>query len=190
MMVMKYVTVLKFFFFYSFLFAIFSLLFLTSVGSYAQKIPADKEEFFSVSGLPVPRFVSLGDELTNVRAGPGQQYPVRWVYKKKGFPVEVILEYGHWRKVRDYEGSEGWVYKTLLSGDRTALVMGKELVPAYKRNPQVNSFPFAPSMRLEPMSLVHIKTCKEAFCYIEVFDFYGWIERKSLWGVYESEKFD
>ncbi len=176
---------------YFFLLIAISLLFFSVPNSlYAQEIPADKKEVFSSTGLPIPRFVSLSKETTNVRAGPGQQYPIRWAYKKQGLPVEVILEYDHWRKIRDHEGSEGWVYKTLLSGRRTALIRGTEIVQAYDRNPVKYPRKAKVVMGLEPFSLVSINTCEGELCFIEVSNLSGWIERNSLWGVYEAEKFD
>jgi SH3-like domain-containing protein len=77
---------------------------------------------FSSSGLSIPRFVSLSNSETNVRVGPGQEFPINAVYKRAGLPVEVILEYDNWRKIRDYEGAEGWVYHSLLSGKRTGII--------------------------------------------------------------------
>lgn len=156
----------------------------------AQEIPADKKDIFSVSGLPLPRFVSLENSVTNARSGPGTQYPIKWVYAKKGLPVEVVLEYDHWRKVRDHEGDESWVYKTLLSGERTAIVKGHDLVIAYDRNPSENSQKAKPCMKVKPMSLVHVTSCNDSFCEISISKLYGWIKRKSLWGVYEHENFD
>ena len=170
--------------------AVISFSFSVVSSALAQEIPAGMKEVFSVSGYPIPRFVSLEQKITNVRAGPGLEYPIRWIYKKQGLPVEVILEYGHWRKIRDYEDSEGWVYKTLLSGKRTALVMGEGLVDAYSHNPTKKTYKSDVSMKIEPLSLVYIKKCKGSVCSIEVSNLLGWIERKSLWGVYESENFD
>src|SRR6185437_2143813 len=74
------------------------------------------------SGLPVPRFVSLKSERVNVRSGPNRDNQVDWVYTRTGLPVEIIGEYDNWRHIRDWEGSEGWVLHSLLSGKRTALV--------------------------------------------------------------------
>jgi SH3-like domain-containing protein len=192
MEVMKHKSVQNYLaYFYSFLFlAIFLILLSVPKGLCAQDIPTDKKEMFSSTGLPIPRFVSLGKEITNVRTGPGQQYPIRWVYKKQGLPVEVILEYDHWRKIRDHEGSEGWVYKTLLSGHRTALIIGTDIARAYDQNPDKYPLKAKVAIVLEPLSLVSINTCEKVHCYIEVSNLYGWIEKKSLWGVYETEKFD
>ena len=77
------------------------------------------------SGLPLPRFVSLRSGEVNMRAGPGLQYPVEWAYRRRALPVEVVAEYHHWRRVRDREGTEGWIHKSLLSGRRTAVVVGE-----------------------------------------------------------------
>ena len=77
----------------------------------------------SVSGLPVPRFVSLKSDRVNVRAGPDKDQDVRWVYTRAGMPVEVTAEFENWRRIRDWEGAEGWVYHSLLSGKRSAVVV-------------------------------------------------------------------
>ena len=78
----------------------------------------------SGSGLPLPRFVSLRAGEVNLRTGPGVQYPVEWVYRKSGLPLEVIAEYKAWRKVRDWQGSQGWVHQTMLSSKRSFIVTG------------------------------------------------------------------
>ena len=88
----------------------------------------------SVSGLPIPRFVSLKSDRVNVRGGPNKDQDVRWVYTRAGMPVEITAEFENWRRIRDWEGAEGWVYHSLLSGKRTAVVVPKlnsELVPLY-----------------------------------------------------------
>jgi SH3-like domain-containing protein len=64
--------------------------------------------------------VSLKATRVNLRIGPGRDYAVAWLYTSPGVPMEVIQEYDNWRRVRDAEGTEGWVYQSLLSGERTA----------------------------------------------------------------------
>ena len=75
------------------------------------------------SGLPVPRFVSLKSDKVNVRAGPTKDHDVAWVYNRAALPVEVTAEFENWRRIRDWEGAEGWVYHSMLSGRRTGLVV-------------------------------------------------------------------
>jgi SH3-like domain-containing protein len=79
----------------------------------------------SSSGLPVPRFVSLKPDKVNVRAGPTRNHDVAWQFTRSGLPVEITAESDNWRRIRDWEGSEGWVYHSLLSGRRTAMVTSK-----------------------------------------------------------------
>src|SRR5690348_115169 len=83
---------------------------------------AAREAALASSGLPVPRYVSLKSDHVNVRAGPTKDNDVAWVYTRSGLPVEITAEYENWRRVRDSEGAEGWVYHSLLSGRRTAVV--------------------------------------------------------------------
>ena len=95
-----------------------------------------KDAGSTTSGLPVPRYVSLKSDHVNVRAGPTKDNDVAWVYTRSGLPVEITAEFENWRRVRDSEGAEGWVYHSLLSGRRTAVVTMKtkdELAPLYDR---------------------------------------------------------
>src|ERR1041385_562089 len=95
-----------------------------------------KDSAITTSGLPVPRYVSLKSDHVNVRAGPTKDNDVAWVYTRSGLPVEITAEFENWRRVRDSEGSEGWVYHSLLSGRRTAVVTMKtkgELASLYDR---------------------------------------------------------
>ena len=82
--------------------------------------PAGATELGRYSKLPLPRYVSLKSARANVRNGPSRDDKVNWLYLKAGLPVEIIQEYDHWRRIRDSDGTEGWVYHSLLSGSRTA----------------------------------------------------------------------
>src|SRR5512147_2561435 len=73
--------------------------------------------------LPLPRFASLDSSEANLRAGPGKDYPILWVYQRKGLPVEIIQEFDTWRRIRDRDGTVGWVQQNLLSGKRTGLII-------------------------------------------------------------------
>ena len=95
-----------------------------------------KDAAVASSGLPVPRYVSLKSDHVNVRAGPTKDNEVAWVYTRSGLPVEITAEFENWRRVRDSEGAEGWVYHSLLSGRRTAVITMKskdELARLYDR---------------------------------------------------------
>ncbi len=145
---------------------------------------------FSKTGLPIPRFVSLSNDESSVRTGPSLDYPVMWVLTRKDLPVEVILEFDNWRKIRDPDGQEGWVFHTLLSGKRTALTIGKKSIFAYEKPFNENALKARVVLELEPSVIVEIDACDGAWCLVKASGFSGWIKRNLLWGVYETEIID
>jgi SH3-like domain-containing protein len=143
----------------------------------------------SVSGLPVPRFVSLKADRVNVRTGPNKDQEVRWVYTRAGMPVEITAEFENWRRIRDWEGAEGWVYHSLLSGKRNAVVvptLKDELVALYE-HADVESAVVA---RLQAGVLGALKSCTGRWCEISGKGFDGWIRQDRLWGAYPNEKIE
>jgi SH3-like domain-containing protein len=139
------------------------------------------------SGLPLPRFVSLKADKINVHVGPGKNYDVTWIYTRSGLPVEITAEFENWRRIRDGEGAEGWVYHSLLSGRRTGVVVGKEeLVPLREAgDPEATVI-----AKLQTGVTGAVKRCNGTWCHISGEGFDGWIEQQKLWGVYPNEKFD
>ena len=141
----------------------------------------------SVTGLPVPRFVSLKSDRINVRSGPSRDQDVRWVYTRAGMPVEITAEFENWRRIRDWQGAEGWVYHSLLSGKRTAVVvpaLKAALVPLYD-SPDTKSAVVA---RLEAGVLGRLISCTGTWCELSGKGFDGWIMQVRLWGAYPNEK--
>ena len=139
------------------------------------------------SGLPLPRFVSLKADKVNMHIGPAKTYEVKWLYQRAGLPVEVTAEFENWRRVRDADGTEGWVYHSLLSGRRTGVVTGKDkgtLIPIYG-NPDLEAHVVA---KLEPGVQGAVKRCRDGWCQIAGRGFEGWIPQVRLWGVYPNEK--
>jgi SH3-like domain-containing protein len=140
-----------------------------------------------VSGLPIPRFVSLKSDRVNVRAGPNKDQDVRWVYTKAGMPVEITAEFENWRRIRDWEGAEGWVYHSLLSGKRTAIVapnQTKNLVPLFD-SPDAKA---SEAAKLQPGVMGSIKSCNGEWCLFAGKNFSGYVQQDRLWGAYPKEK--
>ncbi len=137
----------------------------------------------SNSGLPIPRFVSLKPDEVNVRTGPGTRYPISWVYRRAGMPVEVVEEFDMWRKIRDAEGSDGWVHKTMLEGKRNAIIKGKK--PRIVRIDHEKDA--KPLLKIEPTVITRLVECTKDWCRIQISGHKGWIEKSALWGVYPDE---
>ncbi|MEZ5690182.1 MAG: SH3 domain-containing protein [Rickettsiales bacterium] len=135
------------------------------------------------SGGNIPRFVSLRVDEANVRTGPGTRYPILWVYRKKDFPVEIIEEFGLWKKIRDMDNSIGWVHKSMLKGARRAIVRKKRT--AFVRIDHDEEA--KPLIKLSPKVVVNILECDKRWCYIQVSGHKGWIQKEDIWGVYSYE---
>lgn len=130
----------------------------------------------------VPRFVSLRSGEVNVRTGPGTRYPVEWVFTRKDIPVEITAEFDTWRRIRDWEGAEGWVHQSMLSGRRAVVVLGD--IRSLRAAPQ----PGAPAVaRLEPGVLGTLAHCRGQWCEVEAGGYDGWLARGEFWGVYPDE---
>lgn len=144
-----------------------------------------------VSGLPVPRFVSLKSDRVNLREGPSKDHRTRWVYQRAGLPVEIVAEFETWRRVRDADGAEGWVLHSLLSGRRTALVApwskAKDASFALHRSADDGSAVVA---QLEPSVIANVSSCADSWCRISVGRVEGYLKQDRLWGVYPNEKLD
>ena len=143
------------------------------------------------SGLPLPRFVSLKARRVNLRIGPSRDYAVEWLYTRSGIPMEIIQEYDHWRRVRDPDGTEGWIHKSLLTGERTAVVApwkrGEgEVFVTLRHRPLKSADTVA---MLEPGVVVGIDECNGQWCHGEVEGAAGWIAQDEVWGVYPGEAF-
>ncbi len=145
----------------------------------------------TASGLPLPRFVSLKSDRVNVRAGPSRDHDVLWVFTRAGLPVEITAEFENWRRIRDWEGAEGWVYHTLLSGKRTALVSpqakgGQNLLPLYEKADGHAAI----AAKLQSGVLGSVRRCDSGWCRVQGQGFDGWIEQARLWGVYPNERLE
>lgn len=134
-----------------------------------------------VTNLPLPRFVSLKASEGNVRRGPSLAHRIDWVFRHRDMPLRVTAEFGHWRRVEDNEGQGGWIYYTLLSGVRTALVEeGKTVLRARPDDA-------APEVATAEAGVIgRLDECREGWCRITAGGEKGWVHRSALWGVEEA----
>jgi len=137
------------------------------------------------AALPVPRFVSIKFDRVNLRAGPGPRYPTAWVLTRKEMPVEVVQEYDTWRKIRDWEGTEGWVAQAALQSHRAVVVTGE--IRNLRGAPQADAVLVA---RAEPGVIARLSKCPAEspdWCEIDASGSRGWIRRSEIWGLLPGE---
>jgi SH3-like domain-containing protein len=146
--------------------------------------PPPKPTIGSATQLPLPRFAALGSNQVNLRIGPDLRYRIDWTYQRRDLPVQIVEEHQIWRRIRDPEGTEGWVQRPLLSSRRTFLVLGEER--ALRRRPEDGADPVA---RLKPGVVGTIRSCEagSAWCEARVGEYRGWLKRSEIWGVTADE---
>ena len=122
-------------------------------------------------------FLSLKNNEVNVRMGPSKEYPIKFTYKKKYLPIEILDKSETWRKIKDFEKNSGWIHISQLSKKKSAINIKNNSI-IYKK-PTIFSKPIA---KLEVGRLVLIKKCKEKWCKITSSEYEGWIFKNVLWG--------
>ena len=155
---------------------------VTTAKSVEPKAPADNVN--AGPQLPVPRFVTLGVDEVNVRTGPALKYPIKFIIRRDGLPVEIMREFDVWRQIRDKDGDNGWVHKSMLSGKRAVII--RETVQPLLKKPEESA---RPVVKLEPDVIASLQKCKGDWCAVKVQSYEGWIKRSGIWGVYKDEKF-
>ena len=150
-----------------------------SVQSPASSIPA---EIGTVTKLPVPRYVSLRSSKINVRRGPGLDYRKDWVFRRAGWPVKIVDEYGDWRRIVDKDDAGGWVFHAMLTGRRTVLITGDSVF--FRKEPSQNASAVAEA---EQGVVARLRGCEQEWCEIERDGYRGWVAKADLWGVDAKE---
>ncbi len=152
----------------------------TSIAS-AQTVPLDHTTK-APSGLLLPRFVSISAGEANMRTGPGDRYPIQWVYLRRHHPLQITAEYGAWRRVSDIEGTTGWMHSALLSGRRTGVVTGGTRTLYKSADPTSR-----PVLKAEEGVSVRIIKCDGSWCRLEIAEQKGWMPQDNIWGTYSRE---
>lgn len=135
-----------------------------------------------VTGLPMPRFVSLGAGEGNARRGPGTTHRIDWVFQRRNMPLRVTAEFEHWRRVEDAEGQGGWMHFALLSGVRHVLVE-RDMTALH-----LQADPRAPVVAwMEAGVIARVQTCGPEWCRLRVDGLRGWAPKAALWGVAAEE---
>ena len=134
-------------------------------------------DVFSIIYPITPKYVSLKKNKVNLRYNASLEAPIKFLYQKKGLPVLIINEYDNWKKIRDIDGVEGWIHRSMLSNKKTFINTKKQNLIKY----------------LEKEDLVvaivndgvvgKIIKCANNYCLVKVKGYKGWLEKQFLWGV-------
>lgn len=129
-----------------------------------------------------PRFASLRAEKVFLRAGPGPDFPIQWVFVRRGLPVEILATFDIFRKIRDSDGTVGWVNQQMLTGRRSVLVSGAIRDLHHDANPGSEVV-----AQLEPGVIAAVSKCDPAWCEVKAGGYKGWLKRDEVWGLEPDE---
>jgi SH3-like domain-containing protein len=138
----------------------------------------------SETGFPLPRFASLKADVVNLRRGPGQRYPIDWVYHRVHLPVLIIREFDVWRQVRTPDHQQGWVHASLLSGHRSFFVTGHGTV--MRASPDVHAHRVA-YLKVGVVGRILSCSASSNWCHCNADGYEGYIPRADFWGTLPGE---
>ena len=122
-------------------------------------------------------FLSLKNNIVNLRQGPSFEYPIKFIYKKKYLPVVVVDKLQSWRKIKDFENNSGWIHISQLSKKNSAINKYANTI-IYNRSTVFSK----PIVKVDIGRLLIIKKCKSKWCKVKTGNFVGWVNKKNLWG--------
>ena len=160
----------------SFIYIVVLLVTLSISGS-ASNGQTKKTNNGQVTGLPIPRFVSVKSTKVNVRRGPDYSYKIDWIYTRAGIPLKIDAEYGNWRRVIDFQGEGGWVHSRLLSGKRYIIFLKSKAI--LKRKPNKKSPPVA---IIQKGVIAKLISSDKHWSEISINGYSGWILNDAIWG--------
>ena len=158
--------------------------------AHSQSVPTSETAVIGPeTGLPIPRFVSIGVEDARMRTQPSREHTIAYIYLRVGLPMRVLEEAAEWRYVEDHEGKQGWMHRSVLSGDRGFRVMTR--TAALYARADISS-----PVRAEMAEGVvgRLLSCREnGWCRARVESNQGrqtgWIRSSVIWGVLADEVF-
>ena len=121
-------------------------------------------------------YLMLKNSKVNVRMGPGLDYPVKFIYKKKYLPVKIIDKKENFRKVIDHKKNSGWIHISQLKKVNSVIVLSNRIL--FKK-PTFNSKPIA---NIESGKLFVLEKCKKNWCEVRSQNYSGWIDMDNVWG--------
>ena len=122
-------------------------------------------------------FLSLKNKKVNVRYGPGFDYPIKYIYKKKFLPVKVIDKKENFRRIIDHKKNSGWIHISQLRKSKSIIVLEDKIL---FKNPSNFSKPLA---QVKKGRLLIVQKCDGEWCKIKSENFKGWIKTNNVWGL-------
>ena len=135
----------------------------------------------SAQSHKTPYWASIQSSEVNMRVGPGEDYRIRWVYRRLQLPLKVLRLKEGWRQVEDPDGTRGWVLARFLSRNRGGIVVGEGLADMREKRDAASKLRW----RLAPGVTGSLGDCAANWCEFDVAGRKGFVEQARLWGAGE-----
>ena len=122
-------------------------------------------------------YMSLKNKKVNVRYGPGLDYPIKFVFNKKNYPVEIIDQKENFRKILDFKKNSGWIHRSQLKKRSSFITL--ETVILFSDSTKFSR----PIAKIESGRLLNKKKCNLNWCRVETGEYKGWVLKENLWGL-------
>ena len=137
------------------------------------------------SGACDPYFASIKVSELNLHVGPGKNYKIICKYITKCLPVLVTAKYDHWRRIKDPEGTIGWVHKSQLSNKRYVIALKTcNLVSDSNESAKLVA-------KIKKNVIMQLHGNRGNWCKISVKLKYrklqGWVKKIDVFGVFNDE---
>ena len=123
-------------------------------------------------------YLTLKYNKVNVRYGPGRDYPIKYVYKKKNLPVKIIDEWWEWKKIIDLKKNSGWIHDTQLKKGKSFILLEDQIL--FKKPTKYSK----PLLKIAKGRLLLVKKCKKNWCKVKTKNYLGWVITNNIWGTY------
>ena len=123
-------------------------------------------------------YLILKNNKVNVRYGPGFNYQIKYIYKKKNLPIKVIDKKENFRRIIDFKKNSGWIHISQLKKGKSLILLKDQILFA---KPTKHSKPL---FKIAKGRLLLVKKCKKNWCRVKTDNFLGWVKINKIWGLY------
>ena len=123
-------------------------------------------------------YLILKNNKVNVRYGPGFNYQIKYIYKKKNLPIKVIDKKENFRRIIDFKKNSGWIHISQLKKGKSIILLKDQIL--FKKPTKYSK----PLFKIAKGRLLLVKKCKKKWCKVKTEDYLGWIITNNIWGTY------
>ena len=125
-------------------------------------------------------YFALKKNKVNVRTGPSFDASIKFIYKKKDYPIRQIDKKENFRRIIDFKNNSGWIHSSQLKKINSLIPLEDKIL---FKNPSNFSKPIAKIKKGRVLLLIK---CENNWCKIKTDKFKGWIKTQNIWGKLKS----